>query len=64
MAATGVNVADSVISQFNDMKLGRIKVIINNDKMIMIQNYYYYYYNIRLNILFMKFRSLVLRLKR
>jgi len=30
MAATGVNVADSVISQFNDMKLGRIKVI--NDK--------------------------------
>ena len=62
MAATGVNVADSVISHFNDMKLGRIKVIINNDKMIMIQNYYYY--NIRLNILFMKFRSLVLRLKR
>ena len=62
MAATGVNVADSVISQFNDMKLGRIKVIINYDKMIMIQNYYYY--NIRLNILFMKFRSLVLRLKR
>ena len=62
MAATGVNVADSVISQFNDMKLGRIKVIINNDKMIMIQNYYYY--NTRLNILFMKFRSLVLRLKR
>ena len=32
MAATGVNVADSVISQFNDMKLGRIKVLITNDK--------------------------------
>lgn len=33
MAATGVNVADSVISQFTDMKLGRIKVRI----------YYYIY---------------------
>jgi len=29
MAATGVNVADAVISEFNDMKLGKLKVIIN-----------------------------------
>ena len=26
MAATGVNVADAVISEFNDMKLGKLKV--------------------------------------
>lgn len=26
MAATGVAVSDSVVSQFNDMKLGRLKV--------------------------------------
>jgi hypothetical protein len=27
MAATGVNVADAVISEFNDFKLGKLKVI-------------------------------------